>query len=124
MGKVGCSLAIESDILCARDFYSVFRRFSEDIVGLGALFARNFFERVIAGETGIFTSNWVLDSTFESVFARNFFGKLHAKWSVEVSISGDGAGAALKNCSAQDLFGRKLDARKRTFASGRLLGIE
>ena len=47
------------------------------------------------------------------------------KWSkVGTSISEGDAEAALKNCSAQDLFGRKLDARKRTFASGRLLGIE
>ena len=64
-------------------------------------------------------SDWVLD-----LYARDFFEELHVKWSVGTKISGVGAEAALKNRSAQDLFGERLVGRKSTFASGRLLGRE
>ena len=56
----------------------------------GTLFTRYFFERIIAGGTEIFAIKWVLDSTFESLFALGFFRELQVKWSMEVGILSDG----------------------------------
>ena len=66
----------------------------------------------------------MLDSKFGRLFAWGVFGELPAKWSMEANISGDGAWTVLENFSAQDLVGRRLTEKKRTFTSGRLLGME
>ena len=67
---------------------------------------------------------WLLSIGCLICILGNFFGELHVKWSVGTKISGVGAEAALKNRSAQDLFGERLVGRKSRFASGRLLGRE
>ena len=102
----------------------VFKSFSEDVVGLEAFCALDFFERVIAGKTRGFVIGWVPGCEVGSLFARGFFDELHTKWSVAASIIGDDARAALKNCAAQSLLGRSLTGRKGTFASGRLLWMD
>ena len=117
-------MANGTNIRCTGGASTVFKSFLEDVVGLEAFCAIDFFERVIAGKTRVFVGGWVPGCEVGSLFAREFFEELHTKWFVAASILGDGARAALKNCAAQSLLGRSLTGRKGTFASGRLLGMD